>query len=97
MNFFITDDFQKWSIVNDNLKIKDTLESYKFTAKDYIFDYTSDADYSDKKVIVCSIKVRFRSNIAIDNNNNIIYAGDTSTNTNLLKDKYGDSLLRFLN
>jgi hypothetical protein len=95
--FFRTDDFQKWSISNPNKKIKDTLESYKFTAKDYIFDYTSDADYRDKKLKVGSLKVRWGSTIAIDNNNNIIYAGDTSTNTNLLKDKYGDSLLRFLN
>jgi len=95
--FFRTDDFQKWSISNPDKKIKDTLASYKFTAKDYIFDYTSDADYRDKKLKIGSLKVRWGSTIAIDNNNNIIYVGDTSTNTDLLKDKYGDSLQRFIN
>jgi len=95
--FFRTNDFQKWSISNPDKKIKNTLESYKFTAKDYIFDYTSDADYRDKKLKVGSLRVKWGSTIAIDNNNNIIYAGDTSTNTNLLKDKYGNSLSRFLN
>ena len=94
--FFRTDDFQRWSMSNPDKKIKDTLESYKFTAKDYIFDYTSDAYYRDEKLKQGSLRIRWGSTLAIDNNNNIIYAGDTSTNTELLTKKYGDSLLKFL-
>tara|TARA_Y100000114_G_scaffold140532_1_gene145470 strand:+ start:7206 stop:8936 length:1731 start_codon:yes stop_codon:yes gene_type:complete len=96
-HFFRTDDFQRWSILNPDEKIKDTLRSYKFTAKKYIYDYTSDEDYRDNKLKIGSLKVRWGSTLAIDNKNNIIYAGDTSTNTNLLKEKYGNSLEKFIN
>ena len=36
-HFFRTDNFQKWSVMNPDKKLKDTLKSYKFTAKDYIY------------------------------------------------------------
>lgn len=96
-HFFRTDNFQKWSVMNPDKKLKDTLKSYKFTAKDYIYDYTSDEDYRDNKLKIGSLKVRWGHSLGIDNKNNIIYAGDTSTNTSLLKDKYGDSLQKFIN
>lgn len=96
-HFFRTDNFQKWSILNPDKKLKDTLKSYKFTAKDYIYDYTSDEDYRDNKLKIGSLKVRWGHSLGMDNKNNIIYAGDTSTSTDLLKDKYGDSLQKFIN
>ena len=35
---------------NHDLKIRDTWESYKWIAKDYIFEFTGDADYRDNKL-----------------------------------------------
>lgn len=49
-HFFSTDDFQRWAMTNPHLKIKNTWQSYKFHAKDLIYDYTKDADYRDHKI-----------------------------------------------
>jgi len=95
MHFTDTDTFQLWSISNPDKKIKDTPESYKFTAKDYIFDYTSDADYRDTMRKGGSLGVRYGSALAIDNLGNIIRAGNTSINHDLLAQRYGTSLDRF--
>ena len=45
--FYDNNDFQKWTIVNHDLKLlKDTVsESCKWQLKDYIYDYTKDKDY----------------------------------------------------
>ena len=94
-HFFDTDDFQKWSIANDDLKIKDTIQSYKFTAKDYIHDFAKHDDYRDQKLKVGSLRVRWGAPIAIDNNNTVIRAGDTSTDLELIKSRYGDDLKRY--
>ncbi len=45
IHFFDTPEFQKWSIDNPNLKIKNTLLSYKYTAKEFIVKYTGFEDY----------------------------------------------------
>jgi len=42
MAFFDTPDFQRWSLANHDLKIKRTWDSYKFTAKEFIYDFTKD-------------------------------------------------------
>jgi hypothetical protein len=47
--FFGTDDFQLWSMNNNDKKIKDTWASYKFTAKDVIYKFTKDEDYRRNK------------------------------------------------
>lgn len=47
--FYRTEDFQLWSMHNPDKKIKDSWSSYKFTAKDIIYDFTKDADYRDTK------------------------------------------------
>jgi hypothetical protein len=94
-HFFDTDDFQRWSIVNDDLKIKDTIQSYKYTAKDYIYDFAKHDDYRDQKLKIGSLHVRWGAPLAIDNDNNIIWAGDTSTDLELIKERYGNTLLRF--
>lgn len=48
-HFFTTDDFQKWSMLNPDKKIKNDWMSYKFTAKDYIYDFNKDQYYRDNK------------------------------------------------
>lgn len=95
-HFYQHEDFQKWSIANPHLKIGKTPESYKFALKDFIYDYAKDADYRDKKRKVGSLRVRIGRYAAIDNKLNIIKFGDTSTDTALMKQKYGDSLQRFV-
>lgn len=48
-HFFDTVDFQVWSIHNHHtMKIKDTWASYKFTAKEYIVNFTKDDSYLSK-------------------------------------------------
>ena len=49
MSFYNTDDFQLWSLNNLDRRIKDTWPSYKWVAKDVIYDFTKDAEYRDKK------------------------------------------------
>lgn len=95
-HFFDTDDFQRWSIANDDLKIKGTIQSYKWTAKDYIHNFAGHDNYRDEKLKVGSLRVRWGAPIAIDSNNTIIRAGDTSTDLGLIKERYGDKLLRFV-
>jgi len=94
-HFFDTDDFQRWSIANDDLKIKDTIQSYKFTAKDYIHDFAKHDDYRDQKLKVGSLRVRWGSPLAIDSNNTIIRAGDTSTDLELIEERYGNRLNKY--
>jgi hypothetical protein len=48
IHFFESTDFQIWSLHNHDKKIKDTWDSYKFTAKDYILSYTGDVEYNAK-------------------------------------------------
>lgn len=56
-HFFDTTEFQLWSLNNPDKKIKTTPESYKFTAKDYIYEFTKDAEYRDNKLKVGSLKI----------------------------------------
>jgi hypothetical protein len=48
--FYCTEDFQLWSLTNQDKKIKDTWVSYKWLCKDIIYDYTQDAEYRDNKI-----------------------------------------------
>ena len=47
--FYGTEEFQLWSMNNLDKKIKDTWTTYKWPAKDIIYDYTKDAEYRDNK------------------------------------------------
>ena len=93
--FFGGEDFQKWSIANPDKKIKDTPASYKYALKDFIFDYTKDADYRDTKLKEGSLRVRVGAIAGIDDRNNIIKWGDTSTDPALMQQRYGDDLKRY--
>ena len=48
--FFVTEDFQQWSLNNPDNRIKDTWNTYKWVAKDIIFDFTGDEGYRRYKV-----------------------------------------------
>ena len=48
-HFYNTDDFQRWSLHNQDKKIKDEWRTYKWVCKDIIYQYTKDADYRDNK------------------------------------------------
>jgi len=56
-HFFDTEEFQLWSMNNPDLKIKNDMSSYKWTAKDYIFEYTKDSLYRDNKLKVGSLRI----------------------------------------
>jgi hypothetical protein len=47
--FFMTDEFQLWSMQNTDKRIKDSWKTHKWPCKDIIFDFTKDADYHDNK------------------------------------------------
>jgi hypothetical protein len=56
-HFFDTDEFQLWSFNNPDKKIKTTLESYKYIAKDYIYTYHQDDNYLENKLKVGSLQL----------------------------------------
>ena len=58
-HFFSPAYFQKWSMDNPGLKIKDTWTSYKFTAKDLIYDFNKDEDYWKHKIKIGSLSRLF--------------------------------------
>ncbi len=94
-HFFQTDDFQRWSIANPDLKIRDSLESYKWPAKEFIYGFAGDAGYRDHKIKVGSLRVRIGSVLGIDNRHNIIRAGQTSTDDEKIRARYGTRLHGF--
>jgi len=51
INFFDTPEFQRWSLDNHDLKIQKTLNSYKYTAKEYIVKHTKFVNYLNKPKI----------------------------------------------
>ena len=47
--FYNSQEIQKWSIHNHDLKHKGTWKSYKYPSKDFIYKYDGNADYRDNK------------------------------------------------
>lgn len=73
--FFDSYDFQQWSMINRNQKIKNTWNSYKFPAKDIIFEYTNDSEYRDYKIKIVSAGRLFQNRtipLGIDTDFNLI-------------------------
>jgi len=68
--FYDTVDFQHWSLNNHDLKIRNTWESYKFTAKDFIYRQTKDKAQLKLKKIQSLEKTYFlnKKRIAVDSN-----------------------------
>ena len=54
--FFDTEYFQKWSVANHDKKIKDTWKSYKYTLKQFVFDWNQDQNWFDNKTKVQSLR-----------------------------------------
>ena len=48
--FYRTNDFQLWSMSNLDKKIRDEWRTYKWPAKEIIYNFTKDADYRDNKI-----------------------------------------------
>jgi hypothetical protein len=48
--FFCTPEFQKWSMANPQLKAQDSWRTYKFPAKQLIYDFNRDEQYLNYKV-----------------------------------------------
>lgn len=61
LGFYNCPEIQKWSIVNHDMKHKGTWESYKFPAKDFIYNYNKDISYRDHKTKKKSIFGIFKS------------------------------------
>lgn len=73
--FFDSEDFQIWSMINPTKKIKTTWNSYKFTAKNIIFEYNKDAIYRDEKIKIVSAGRLFQNKtipLGIDTDFNLI-------------------------
>ena len=65
-NFYNSKDIQLWSMINHDLKVKDTKESYKYVIKDMIYDFTGDADYRDHKLKESSGPVWFSDDMEVN-------------------------------
>lgn len=73
--FFMTDDFQQWSILNPDKKIGNTWASYKLESKKLILEFTKDREYFDYKTKVGSLQALFRHRTvpdALDENYQLI-------------------------
>lgn len=68
--FYLTDDFQRWSLTNHEQKIGDTVESYKQPAKDFIFSINGDEEYRKNKTKEASTKNTVSNNWFSDWKNN---------------------------
>ena len=55
-HFYRSDDFQKWSLANHHLKIRKNWNSYKYIAKEIIYQYHKDEDYLINKEKEPSLK-----------------------------------------
>ena len=55
ISFYNSPEAQRWSIVNHDLKHKDSLKTYKWPSKEFIYNYNKDADYRDNKLKEVSI------------------------------------------
>jgi hypothetical protein len=74
--FFITDDFQLWSMNNPDQKIGNTWNDYKLAAKKFIYSYTKDDDYYNYKCKRGSLYYLMRQRstaIAIDDKLNFLH------------------------
>ncbi len=50
-HFYDTPQFQKWSLLNHDKKIKNTWNSYKYPMKELIFEYVKDSAYLKKEKV----------------------------------------------
>ena len=88
--FFNTDDFQLWGLLNPDKR------GYKKKClRDYIYSFAKDEEYRDIKEKEGSLSIRLGNVLGIDNLNNPIYFGSTSTDKRKMLNKYGDMIYKF--
>lgn len=71
INFFQSNDFQKWALRDNSFKIKQEWESYKYIAKEFIHKYFQDEEYLHNKT-----KEQSLGNIVQNNNFSFLYKED---------------------
>lgn len=78
--FYINDDFQRWSLTNQDFKILGNTASYKQPAKDFIFSRLKDVDYYNNKIKESStpklLENNWFSNWKVDGNSNYAILDD---------------------
>ena len=78
--FYLTDDFQRWSLCNHHRKEFLTPESYKQEAKEFIFSINKDSDYLKNKLKEEStpkmIKLKWKIQLLHDSDNNYAIMND---------------------
>jgi hypothetical protein len=58
-HFYSSASFQKWAMLNKDLKVKNSWRSYKFLAKELIYDFNKDRDYFENKAKAGSLSRLF--------------------------------------
>lgn len=64
--FFMNDDFQKWSMVNRDKKIANSYQSYKLASKEFIYKFDKNKDYFEKKLKYGSLGKVFEHRVVPD-------------------------------
>ncbi len=70
-HFYSSQAFQRWAILNKDLKIKSSWRSYKFHAKEIIYNFNRDRDYLENKAKIGSLSrlfVQKRAAVALTSN-----------------------------
>ena len=75
-HFYTTQNFQKWSMLNSHLKVKEDWKSYKYICKEIIYNYTKDEYWFNNKIKVGSLfKIFLNKNTpqGLDTNYNFLF------------------------
>ena len=75
-HFYTTTNFQKWSMLNSHLKVKEDWKSYKYICKEIIYNYTKDEYWFNNKIKVGSLfKIFLNKNTpqGLDTNYNFLF------------------------
>jgi len=97
-HFYATEEWQQWGYHNHKSKMKDlsVWASFKEPLKRYIFDYDGDAEYYRAKTKVASVRMLFGYQLGVTETFHSISFGVLSLSTVRLRERYGESLGRFL-
>lgn len=99
VNFFEPEDFHQWSFHNHHLKMQDkrVWASYKYPLKKFIFDFNQDAEYYSAKMKCQSVQCSWGTEVAIDDQFNVIRFGQYSISYQKMEQTYGTLLFdRFI-
>lgn len=97
-SFYLNDDFQRWALSNQDIKVSTSLNTFKQPAKDFIFSLNGDADYAANKQKEAStpkmLAAGWFSKWKMDNNANyaILGNGQVFNNKNHMSTEILDNL-----